>query len=394
VEITIGFRFAARCVRCSLLSPVAGLRTRWTCPSCGAHHDLAKRMADACEGGLRYSFGGYYDVVAEAALLPSGGVGLEESGQGHNLPMELRRAVPTCEACDAPVPRPAPGQRALRCGCGNEIAVRWPDDETRAFDPRLVCVINDGHDHGAQVREVSGQGVVIGCGQCGGAVAIADPGDRRRLRRCSFCGADNYLPDAAWLALFPDPVAHRCFLVYELDARAIAGLYEWMLGEHRFYLDDEVAERLERDRPAARAAARDAIVSAAHAGQATEAELRTLARDPALPDDLAAAVDAILDDDQREELGAEAAPALARHWTGAASADVRRAAARHDAVGPAELTRLAGDADAAVRAAVAARPQTPAEVLARLRKDPDEAVVREVRGNPSYKPGFFERLFG
>jgi hypothetical protein len=113
-----------------------------------------------------------------------------------------------------------------------------------------------------------------------------------------------------------------------------------------------------------------------------------------LPDALAAAVDASLDDDRRYELRREIAPAIARHWVGSPSAEVRLLAAKHPGVGARELAALARDPDVEVRRAVAARPETPADMLAILRKDPDEDVVREVKRNSNYKPGFFEKLFG
>ena len=60
--------------------------------------------------------------------------------------------------------------------------------------------------------------------------------------------------------------------------------------------------------------------------------------------------------------------------------------------GIATLTALATDVDPKVRACVAARRETPPDVLARLRKDPDAAVSATARKNPSYEPGFIERL--
>ena len=51
------------------------------------------------------------------------------------------------------------------------------------------------------------------------------------------------------------------------------------------------------------------------------------------------------------------------------------------------------DEDAVVRIAAAGRSELPKEVLARLRKDANSEVVRAVKQNPSYKPGFFEKLF-
>ncbi len=79
---------------------------------------------------------------------------------------------------------------------------------------------------------------------------------------------------------------------------------------------------------------------------------------------------------------------------GDADATVRQAIASHAALDARLLTALAADTETAIRLVVASRADTPPAVLQRLRKDPAAEVVARCKANPSYKPGFLEKLFG
>lgn len=394
--ITLEMSVAARCTACSVLTPMLGIRNRLSCRNCAAVIDFAARVADSRDGGLRYPFGGYYDAVAEAALVLADGEDCQDARDSNGTPVALKKvAGPACLSCSAALPAPAAGAEAVACAtCGDRIAVRWPDDETRTWDPRITCVIGDGRGRGAATREGIVQGALVPCGQCGAPVATTDKEDRRRARPCAHCGAVNFLPDAAWLALFPEPTWHRVFLVYNLDERAVLALYEWNERADKYFLEDDQEAAVAAGFARARAAARTQVLAALARGKATTGEIEGLAIDGTLGDAEAAAVDARLDDGARERLAERASAPLVRRWVGAKSAAVRRIAAAHPALGADQLVTLAADVEASVRAAVAARKETPSATLAQLRKDADSDVVDAVKRNPSYKPGLFERLLG
>jgi len=394
--LALELRSAARCKSCSVLTPLPGLRNNISCRNCAATIDFRARADDSRRGGLRYPFGGYYDALAEAAILLAEGADCRDARDSQGSSVALRRAVPLCLVCDAPLPFPADGASDVACPrCAEPIAVRWPDAETRAWDPRMYCVIGDGQGRGAVARETSGEGALIKCGHCGAPMSEHSPGDRRRSRACTHCGGLNYLSDAAWLALYPQPEWHRCYLVYALDARDFVALHEWLAEQEAKYWLDAAAESARAlAHIEARRAARPAISAAILDGSARPAEISTFASDAALTDAEAAAIDARLDDAERLRLAPDAARALVVRFARASSAGVRRLVAAHPASDAALLDALAGDVDASVRAGVAARPQASADTLARLRKDPDATVVEKVKLNPSYRPGFLEKLFG
>ncbi len=396
-DIILELKASARCKGCGTLTPLPGLRDVVACRTCTAPLVFALMAEDSRDGGLRYPFGGYYDALAEAALLLDVGAACNDARDSQGSPVELRRvAAPICAACETALPIPEPSTTTLACpGCHDDIAVRAPDEETERWDPRIACIVGDAKDRGAGPAEGSRDGAVVPCGQCGAPLAAPSMDDHRRTRRCGYCGASNFLSDAAWLALFPQPEWHRMYLVYRVDARALFGLHAWMAQEKgKYWLEKPREKALAVAMAAAFAAARPALVAAMDAGEATPAEIEALATDATLAVDEAEAVDRYLDAETREALGGRAAPTLIPRWAGASSAVLRALVAGHGGTPPATLDELAGDRDAAVRAVVAGRTDANPATIAKLRTDRDDEVARAARANPSYKPGFFERIFG
>jgi hypothetical protein len=172
--ISLEARIAARCKACSVLTPMPGLRNVLSCRNCAAAIDFAKRATEGRDGGLRYPFGAYYDALAQAAILLSDGQDCKDARDSQGTPVELRRAPPACLVCDAALPVPAQGATEVACPrCADPVAVRWPDDETRAWDPHIHCVVGDGKGRGSVASETRGEGARVACGHCGAPISIA-----------------------------------------------------------------------------------------------------------------------------------------------------------------------------------------------------------------------------
>ena len=393
--VTLELRVSVRCDACSVLTPMVGIRSIVSCRNCAARIDFVAKVKDSRDGGVRYPFGGYYDALAEAALVLKDGEDCHDARDSQGSPTALRRvAAPVCLSCDRQLPIPDKGTTALRCGgCGDAVGVRWPDDETRSWDPRISCIVGDGLHSQHETREARTQGTLISCGQCG-APLTGDQTDRRRARTCTHCSAVNYLGDAAILALFPQPEWHRSFLVYDVTDELHRTLYKRFTGKGSHYSieDDRLAE-LEAAHAKALVEHRGETIAEIARGEASPEELEHFATDRALTADEAAAIDSVLDEDQRERLAKTAVAPLVQRWITSPNVDTRERAANNPALGVDALVKLAEDPDAVVRIAAAGRSELPKEVLARLRKDANSEVVRAVKQNPSYKPGFFEKLF-
>jgi hypothetical protein len=393
--VTLELKVSVRCHACSVLTPMVGIRSIVSCRGCAERIDFVAKVKDSRDGGVRYPFGGYYDALAEAALVLKDGEDCHDARDSQGSPTALRRvAAPVCLSCERPLPIPTKGTATLRCtGCNDAVGVRWPDDETRSWDPRITCIVGDGLHSQPDTREARTQGTVISCGQCGAPLS-GDQTDRRRARTCTHCSAVNFLGDAAILALFPQPQWHRSYLVYEVTEAVRRTLYKRFTSKDSHYsIDDARMAELEAAQARALVEHRGEAIAEIGRGEASPEAVEHFATDRALTADEAAAIDSALDDDQRERLAKTAAAPLVLRWIASPSADLRERAATNPALGADALVKLAGDPEVAVRVAAAGRPELPKEVLATLRKDANSDVVRAVKRNPSYKPGFFEKLF-
>lgn len=391
VRVVLEARTATRCPTCNYLNPLAGLRHVTECVSCAAPIDIAARVRANRTGGLTYTFGGYYDAVAEA-LLYEGDHELEDGSSGEASSINLRKVRSVVCACGAPLDTPAVGAADLRCGgCGSTTAVRWPDQRTREWDPRITYLVGDADDRGVVLRQKL-DGTIVGCGQCGAPLARHG---RQRAVVCSHCNAENFLSDAIWTKLFPRPEQHTFYLVYDLDEDAYASAFAYLLSENHYYFDAaEAAVVREKASPI-----QDRVLAArVKLALANEAKIEAeVARAIVSRTDLDAAtiarVDKRLAQDVREHVADDkTSPAFIAHWLASRDDDVRALGAR-GARGDA-LRACAVDKSRNVRAVVAARKDTPADLLAVLRKDPDDTVRQAARTNASYQPGFLSKLFG
>ncbi len=145
MNLTLELRASARCEACSVLTPMIGIRNKLSCRNCAATIDFAKRVEDSRDGGVRYPLGGYYDAVAEAALVLKDGDDCLDARDSQGTPVALRKvAAPECLSCERPLALPADGVSSVCCdSCGDTVGVRWPDDETRSWDPRIRCIVGD-----------------------------------------------------------------------------------------------------------------------------------------------------------------------------------------------------------------------------------------------------------
>jgi len=200
------------CPECNVRSPLPGLRDKITCAACTAPIDIVALAKDARDGGIQYPFGAYYDAPAEAFFFGYDRV-LKDIHDSDGTPMKLARKDPTCPSCSAALSAPTVGHPFFCGACGDEIAVRAPDDVTRLYDPRIHCVMNDAFGRGAAPSDAKKEGSTLACGNCGAELV---PEGRKRLLACTHCKSRNFLGDAAYVKLFPRPSAHPFYIVYEV----------------------------------------------------------------------------------------------------------------------------------------------------------------------------------
>ena len=431
--VSIEMRASCVCPHCNVRNPLPGLRTALDCHSCARAIDLAEILDEDRTGGARYHFGAYYDVLAEAVVLLDEGSPCHDNLSAGNATKMFKR-MPRCGVCRSPLPLDALvaaiGGLVACTVCREGVAVRAPDAETRAWDPRLAFVVGDGRGRGTELPASASEGKTVPCDRCGGPL---EPDGARRTLLCKSCGVHSFLGDAVWRKLNPTPERLAFFLVYDVDAALELQLFQLLapgesshddtVGSH-YGLKGAALDRIRTRVDHAAAGARAAEVAMTLSGtapiDAPHAQALVGRSDLTAPE--ACTVDARLDDMTRVGLAVSASladafvdlwarspnvdlraalvrrPALARHVIAALALDaeprVRASLASRADLDAGLLETLATDSDAGVRAAIASRGDVPAELLARLREDPAPDVVACVKANPNYEAGFFEKILG
>jgi len=210
--LALEMRTEVRCTECRVATPLAGLRNAVSCANCAEYLNLAV-IAAARTGGIAHAFGGHYDAVTEA--LARGDLELHDARGDQELLIRLRHTLLECP-CGGALEIPMSGRYVKCAACGDAVPVRWPDEGTRAWDPRLYCVVGDAeHRTGG-----------LDCKAC--KQPLVRQG-RRRALVCTHCSAANYIGDEAWTKLFP---SSPFFLVYKLDAGTLATVRSFLAGRH------------------------------------------------------------------------------------------------------------------------------------------------------------------
>jgi hypothetical protein len=213
--------------------------------NCAGPIDVAGKIRDAWDGGLTYAFGGYYDAVAES-LVYEGEHDLDDARESDGSPITLGKVRHFACHCGAPLEEPAAGAADLRCAkCGDLTPVRWPDESTREWDPRVAYLVGDAGDRGVALREKL-EGTVVACGGCGAPLVQQA---RMRVLTCSHCRAENFLSDKVWTKLFPRPESHVFYLVYDLDDDAYADAIAFLITSTHYGFEGAEEGRERRDEP-------------------------------------------------------------------------------------------------------------------------------------------------
>ncbi len=364
--------------------------------NCAEPIDVAGQIRDRFEGGLSYWFGGYVDAFAESLLYGDGEHQVEDMSEGGGSPLTLRKVERFACHCGAALDTPAHAAKELRCtSCEDLTPIRWPDAQTREWDPRITFIVGDAGDRGVALKQKV-EGTVVKCGNCGSPLAQQG---RQRALVCSHCQTENFLSDQIWTKLFPRPEQHVFYLVYDLGeeddtyAEAFAFLSATTHYDFKKAQQKVIRAKAHEMRPRILAAK----VKRALTNDTDDSDLaEDVAREIIARDDLDKATMARIEKRMTHAVrskivNAGMSASFLRRWLRSMDEDVRAIAA-HVAKGDA-LEKCATDKSVEVRLAVAGRKDAPPEMIAALRKDPNERVRDKARENPAYKPGFFEKLF-
>lgn len=408
------------CENCDGKNRLNGLRLRHRCSQCGEVQDLAAQRRKQYDGGLRYYYGVWYDVLSQAMVA---------AAEGEELHDGFIKCLPCCLGCKATFEE---GELfrgaevgAVTCrSCGRATPVRPANEGDRAYDPRIDLVVNDPGDLPVEkTASTSAQGVVIHCMTCGSVLPAAG---QQRSVVCQYCGNANEVPELDWPVRFEGRGTHWFFLVAKVDDLRLVEAYQAVLRGYKMWKVEDVAKRVELERQLGACLERWTMTEVTRllagdlggegrwqqlvevlGGQGVGPEACRMVMDACGPDQQIALVNT-----------ATIAPALVATLSRARDAGVRRVVAGR-AVLPDDLAiALAGDPDEDVLEVLARRASLPdraqpllamsmssrvlaslarnrvtgVEILERLGKHPDPSVAAAARENERYPRGLLGRL--
>lgn len=386
------------CPHCSSRNQVIGLKKKILCYRCLKQLDIQKILAKARVAGIKYHFGGYYDIIREAmAVLEEGQKGEDSSDRPGNYNFSYRRKMPCCPSCnkgiDVKILLEAAGN-SIRCPhCKRFIPLRKNDGKLTKWDKRIACVLNDTGedlDFTATIGDGSGQeGQVIRCSGCGGGLAV---NGRERILACGNCGEANVVPDHVWLRVNAAPEEEPFFLIIDYNEHDLIDAIQYFLNPSNYsWSDDEtVREALRRKLAATAKSLPEQKLKELLSGKKNLALKKALLEidgpggnnaDALLADEDSRVQAMIL---EKKELPTDVLNKMAL----SGKIEVRYAMADRADLTEEVLEILSKDPDARVRKTIALHPGATKEILKRLKKDEDDSVRIAVKENGNYHKYF------
>ena len=233
LRVCFGLRAVVACEHCRVSMPVLSISSVHYCHQCAE----PQARDEAWWAGL------FEESSLVVALRRAVGIGGETTAMDGSFRYRYRRFPPHCSACKQALgddfieaATKAPEGSSAPCpSCSAAIAIRRGEALENKIAPGAVAVIGEGPralGDGAQAPDGT-EPIAFSCQQCGGTL---EADGRVRTLRCRYCETSNYLPDALWFRLHPQPKLREFYLVVDLDEKV---RWRWLLQD-----DDHAADAL------------------------------------------------------------------------------------------------------------------------------------------------------
>jgi hypothetical protein len=395
----IEIQFRILCSHCNSYNQVLGLKTKLTCYNCSRPVDIRQKLADSRVSGIKYHFGGYYDIIREAmAILKEGEEGKDSSSQSVGAKFFYRRSLPYCPACSHPVDAKkifSGDSDHITCAdCGKHIPVRKRDSGVKQWDKRIDFVLNDSGESAerfARIDNEPGQdGLVVHCKGCGRGLEVDA---RNRILTCPQCSLVNIIPDAVWLRISPVPEDEPFFLLIEYTREDLFDAWIYFLHPTQYFLDQntEIHKNIRHD---VRKFIREMDVNdlRSKVSQKGDYVFKELVIRTGLVLDKVIDLFITHEDARVRQMVFEmdALPPSIIGWMAEKGPIEARMSLTDRRDLPEEvLNALSRDPDPRVRCLIALHPDLTKNIMKRLKKDPDRSVRAKLKENENYHRHFW-----
>ena len=200
-----------KCAECGNDYPVNGLVQRARCRAC--------RDIDSAPLGYWQSY--VFECVSEVLSTGQSDGSNVLGGKYGQASIACSPVIPLCRKCstlldwDVFLQAVEQAQRGpfgdMPCGqCGEEHRLRMTPPWAQPLHPKLTAILGETAVEPTEEKP-AGKPVLFPCAGCGAALKIDGS---KRIVRCEFCEADNYLPPDLWLHLNPATKRARWWLLF------------------------------------------------------------------------------------------------------------------------------------------------------------------------------------
>lgn len=224
------FKIQVNCPACNTLHAVSGINDFENCRKCGKGIALSSLFDDILFGNV-VNKEKYMNAFLSGNVEQFGGGGVGKTG---SYKLTYSSGHLYCEECLSPIEEnevynAIAEKRPVKCAkCSHKMPLRLPTAGMKRFHPRSIAVINDPQGFDAGERDTSSEKMLVfSCMTCGAGLNLTDKTER--TLKCTFCGNDNYLPDAIWIKLHPDEDVQPFFVITDISEGDIKDSLDYLL---------------------------------------------------------------------------------------------------------------------------------------------------------------------
>jgi len=216
------FKIQVNCPGCNVYHTVTSISHDQTCQNCGKNIHLGRFFKSGILGGVDTAK--YMNAFLSGNVERMGGTGGVEDVGSYRLSYSSHQTY--CEECnefidEAIILESVKSEKPVKCAkCSHSMPLKIADYNVTAFHPKAIAVVNDSTGIDEAEKNIDKNSMLVfSCMSCGAGLNLSE--DTKRTMKCTYCGNENYLPDAIWTKLHPHKEVSPLFVLLDLDGNDI-----------------------------------------------------------------------------------------------------------------------------------------------------------------------------
>jgi DNA-directed RNA polymerase subunit RPC12/RpoP len=214
------FKIQVNCPGCNMYHTVTSITGEDTCQNCGKKINLAGFFKSSILGGIDTEK--YMNSFLSGNVEQMGGTGGVENVGSYRLSYSSQQTY--CEEClelidETVILESIKSEKPVKCSkCGHAMPLKLADYNVSNLHPKAIAVVNDSSGIDEREKNIDKDSMIVfSCMSCGSGLDLTK--DTNRTMKCSYCGNENYLPDAIWTKLHPHKELSPLFVILDINGK-------------------------------------------------------------------------------------------------------------------------------------------------------------------------------